>query len=210
MGLTPDILNEDFIDITSWGDIDTDTGVSEVSPASQLRLDTNTGAAGNAYAGRQKTITSPPNKFTMEVKTYFDLVGTIAGTDYASIVYGTGTWFLNAQFASDGLFIQKTGGGNTEVGVNIVKTGASKAWQIWRFQVDKSAGEAAAVVEVFLDNVSQGTVDCDYEVAWSAGLIQTIQFGYGTNDMVSHIEYIRIASGLGAINDTSNPQIIIF
>lgn len=79
-----------------------------------------------------------------------------------------------------------------------------------RFQVDKTAGEASATVEVFLNNVSQGTVDCDWEVAATDGRVGYYSNGYATDDMVSHIDYIRIATGLGAINDISQPQINIF
>ena len=207
MGLAPDLLNENFDVITSWADGDADTAVSEIDPAGQLRLDTNLGAAGNAEAIRNKVIASPPNLFTVEIQVYCDDIGTLANSDYLRFAYSTATWTFRVAFASNGLFVYKTAGGTTEVGADIV---AEATLQLWRFQVNKTAGEASATVEAFLNNVSQGTVDCDYELARTNGQVDIRQIGWNTDNMVSHVYYIRIATGLGAINDTSNPQILIF
>lgn len=198
--LTPDLLDEDCSDISDWTDADFDTGVSEVDPAGQFRFDTNLGAAGNARAVRTRTISSPPDTFTIEIKTYFDSLGTFGASDYFSLWYGTATWRMSAIFASDGLRFYKAAAATTEVGTDIVKCNASAAWQTWRFEVDKTAGEAAATVEVFLDGVSQGTYDCDYEVATTNGGVLLGQWGYGTDNMVSHVDYIKIATGLGEIS----------
>jgi hypothetical protein len=214
MALFPNILNEQCNDIGAWTNGDYDTGVSEVSPAGQFRFDTNTGAAGNAYASRYRTLVSPPNQFTIEARVCCDLVGKLSsdGTDSDgfSISYQTGTWRLTAAFCADGLFIYKTGGGVTEVGTNIVKTGASKDWQTWRFQVDKSSGEGAATAEVFLDDVSQGTVDCDYEASSTDGRLIITQLGFTKNDTVSHMDYIKVASGLGALDTGDGSGFLMF
>lgn len=196
-----DLLNENCNDISDWTDGDNDTAVSEVDPAGQFRLDTNLGAAGDAAAYRYRTIASPPNQFTIEIKTYFDVLGALADTDYLYFTYGTATWKIRVNFASDGLFIYKTGAATTEVGTNIVKCNGTAAWQTFRFQVDKTAGESAATCEVFLDNVSQGAFDCDFEGAAKDGRIQFAQFGYATDNMVSHVDHIRIRTGLGPIYD---------
>jgi hypothetical protein len=107
------------------------------------------------------------------------------------------------------LIISKTGAATTEVGVDIVKCNAGAAWQTFRFQVDVSGGEAAAVVEVFLDDVSQGTVDCDYEIASTNGRIYLRQRGSTTDNMLTHIDSIKIGTGLGAFTPNP-PQIQIF
>jgi hypothetical protein len=207
-GLTPNILNEDFNDVTSWSNGDHGVAVSEISPAGQLRLDTNTGAAGDAYTFRYKTIATPPNTHTIEIMMYCDSIGTFANNDYLFFTYTTSTWSMIMGFTSDGLFIF-SGAAWVEVGVDLVKTGGSAVWQKWRFQVNKTV-EASATVEVFLNDVSQGTFDCHYLVVGTNGYIAIEQLGFTTNDMVTHIDYMRIATGLGAINDTSNPIINIF
>ena len=187
-----DLLDEGCADISDWVDADYDTAVSEVSPAGQFRFDTNNGAAGNAHATRTRVITSPPNKFVMEIKTYFDALGTKVDNDFASIFYPTSTWSIEAHFVSDGLFIYKSGGTATEVGTNIVKCNGSAAWQTWRFEVDKSGGEESATVEVFLDEVSQGTFSCNFVTGGIDGRISYSQYGLTTDDRVSHIDYIKV------------------
>ncbi|MFA5340718.1 MAG: hypothetical protein WC332_02970 [Clostridia bacterium] len=195
--ITADILNEDCSDISDWTDGDSGTGVSEVSPAGQFRFDTNTGAVGNAFASRYRTVTSPPNLFTIEIETYFDLIGTRSNNDYFGMTYHTGTWRFSTSFCSDGLYIAKTGGAVTEIGTDIVKYDATKALQTWRFLVTKDTGESLATCEIFLDNVSQGTVDCDYETTGNDGRLTLSQLGFTTDDMVSHIDYIKIGTGHG-------------
>lgn len=190
-----DLLNEDCNDISDWTDTDKGVAVSEVDPAGQFRFDTNAGAAGNDYAQRDRTLSSPPDKFIIEIRTYFDDIGTLAAADNFWLRYSTASWLFQVAFASDGLFIYKTGGATTEVGTDIVKEGGSAAWQIWRFKVDKSGGEADATVQVFLDGVSQGTFDCDYEVASTDGKCQLCQVGYDTDNMVTHIDFIKIKTG---------------
>ena len=199
MPLYPDILNENCADISDWTDGDTSTGVSEIDPAGQFRFDTNAVANSYVKAERHRTIVSPPNQFTIEVETYFDAIGSYGDEDCAMLDYFTNTWGFRVVFASDGLFILKNAG-YTEVGTNIVKCNASAALQTWRFQVDKSTGEENATVEVFLEDISQGTFDCDNRAAYSAdGQICLTQYGTTTTDRVSHIESLKVATGLDKI-----------
>jgi len=207
--LTPDLLEEDCAAIADWTDGDSDTAVSEVDPAGQFRFDTNLGAAGDATSQRWRALSAPPDQFTIEIKTYFDAIGSVSDTDEFRCTYMGTTWRFTARFASDGLFIMKTGGASAEVGTNIVKTGVEAALQTWRFQVDKTAGEDAATVEVFLDNVSQGTFDCDYETASTSGRFYLTQYGYTTDNMVSHIDYINVATGLGDIAGGDSTTLVL-
>jgi hypothetical protein len=198
-GLTADILYDDCSDLSSWTDNDTGTGVSEVSPAGQFRFDTNAGAAGNYIASRYRTIASPPDTFTLEIEAYFDSIGAYGNSDYFLINYGNANWRLYIRCYSDGLFIMKAGAVLAEVGTNILKSGSTAAWQKLRLQVDKTT-ESSATVEVFLDDESQGTVDCDYEPgSGTDGQIVLSQYGYATDNMVTHLNSIKVATGLGKI-----------
>ena len=213
-GLIADLLDEDCGDISDWTDSDTGVGggVSEVSPAGQFRFDTKTSAAGNYVASRSRIIAgSPPNQFTIEIKTYFDAIGDNASGDYFFIRYASIGWRFLAHFCSDGLFIAKAGLVLGEVGSDIVKCNANAAWQTWRFQVDKTV-ESAATVEVFKKEeggefVSQGTFDCDYEIASSDGLFTMAQGGYDTDNRISHVDYVKIATGLGQIATVGNSPV---
>lgn len=198
---TPDLLDEDCSDISDWTDGDADGAESSVDPAGQFKFDTGDGAdEGDPYAQRYRVISAPPDKFTIEFKTYFDALGTIVNSDFFYMTYRSSTWRFQVIMTSDHMSIRKAGAANYTYFYGVVKCNASAAWQVWRFQVDKSAGEDAATVEVFLDGVSLGTCDCDYEVAGTNGYIQFIQTGYTTDHRISHIDYIKVATGLGEIS----------
>jgi hypothetical protein len=207
-GISAGLMDVTCVDISSWTSIDSDTGISEVSPASQFRFDTNLGAAGNASSGRYYTLATPPNTHTIEIKTYFDAIGTLAADDGFRLSYGSATWRFDALFCSDGLYIYKTGGASGEVGSDIVKCNASAAWQTWRFQITKTV-ESAATVEVFLKEegggfVSQGVFDCDFETVAADGRIALVQYGYSTDNRVTHIDYIKVGTGLGQFDTTND------
>ncbi len=186
------ILDENCSDFTGWKNGDHINGVSEIEPAGQWRMAANAAAPGNRARRYRDDLVSPPDKFTLRIKTYFDNIGTLADGDFAYIQYSTSTWRFYAQFASDGLFIKKAGGVDGEVGINIVE---QAAWHVWEFHVDKSGGEAVATVDVYLDGVYQGTVDCNWETAATDGRCRYVQFGCSTNGMLSHVDYIMITSG---------------
>jgi len=202
MPVYPEILNEDCTDISGWNDKDSGDAISEVSPAGQFRF--ATGATPNIIdaAKRSKAMSGIPDKFTIEIKAYFDALGTTANSDRAVLVYHDTAWAFGVEFCSNGLFIL-TSGGAVEAGTDLVKCNASAEWQTWRFQVDKSLGDANAVVEIFLDTVSQGTFNCDYETSFPAEEIYYFHGGATTANMESHIEYIKFGTGLGEFYGSS-------
>lgn len=211
--VSPNILNEDCADISDWTDGDNGSNSSLVSPAGQFQF-VIVVPTGGGKAQRYRVITSPPSKFTVEIRTYFSSLGAMEFTDHFSLTYSTGTWCFRALFGVDGLFITKTGAVNVEVGTNIVKESGTAAWQTWRFQVDKSAGEAAATVEVFLKEeggawVSRGVFDCDWEVAQVNGTIALTQYGTLANSL-SYVDHVKVAIGLGEIGNIGNQPILIF
>lgn len=197
-----DLLDEDCVEISDWTDQDSDTAVSEVSPAGQFRFDTNTGAAGNAIARRMKDVGSTPNTFTVEVKVYHDEIGTNANDDIFQVETHQADEYLCAVFASDGLFIRDTGSGDTEIGTNLVKESGSAEWQIWWFLVTFTGVTGAGTCDVYLDDSTHnrekvGTgINCSKEAVVVDGEIHLFQAGITTNDMVSHVDYIKIATGL--------------
>jgi len=197
--LDPDILNEDCQSVADWTDGSTGPGVFDIDPAGQIRMHTHESAASNYRSLLSQTPIIPPAKFTVEISTFFDSLGTAANIDYLVMVYLQISWQLRIHFASDGLFVVHSPYVPVEVGTNIVKCNSGAEWQLWRFQVDKSAGLAFATVEVFLDNVSQGVYDAAYETSTTPRLFRLTLFGYETNNLQCHIRSIKIATGLGKI-----------
>ena len=125
-----DILNEPFDNFTDgWSDVDSGNGVSEISPAGQARFDGNA-ATGDA---RRDRTTDIPVSYTLEVRVYYDKVGLFSDVDQMSSLFCGHADYdsILMRFCSDGLFVYD--GGYTEVGTNLVKTGGSAEWQIWRF-----------------------------------------------------------------------------
>ena len=201
-GVDWDLLDEDCFDISDWSDNDTDTAVSEVSPAGQFRMDTNTGAAGNAKAWRKRALTDCPNTFTIKCRMYLDAIGTYANYDDACLQYYQTDESIVISFGSDGLKINDTDTGLAEVGTDLTKHGGSAEMQTWWFLVTfGTIGDG--VCDVYLDDsthnrekVNVDPIPCSREGAGTNGLITIRQFGYTTNDRLSHVDYVKVATGL--------------
>lgn len=203
-GITADLLDENCSDISDWtlyGD------TAEVSPTGQFKFHRVThGVGGSASCYRSSG--SIPNKFSLEIKTYFNAIGTLSDNDYFNFTYANGTWVFDVSFCSDGLYIRKAGSATTEVGTNIVKCNDSAAWQYWRFQVDKTT-ESAATVTVYLKEeggewTQQGAaVDCDLESIGSSTM-WCQQKANTTDNRITHIDYIKIATVSGTVWEITN------
>ena len=198
-GLTPNLMNENCNDITSWTDADSGTAVSEVSPAGWFKF--TTGATINSNAVRTKIISTPPANFTLEIKLTMTAGG--GSVDRMACAYGSTTWRLALRWHTGGMFITNSAGVATEVGTDIVSIPSTV---VWRIQVTNQS-----TCEVFKDGVSQASgIDCAYGTGFAAdGTINYYQYGE-TPNRESSVDYIRIASGLGAINDSVAPVVNIF
>ena len=193
-----DLLDEAFDNLNDWGDVDSGNGVSEISPAGQLRLDGNAAIGG---ATRNQTITDFPLTLTLEYKLYCDKVGTLANGDSARfmlcgpVAYGEDLYTV---FNSDGLCIYN-GSDYIEVGTNTVKTGGSAEWQIWRFLVNFTTNR----VDVYLTDTTHSAAKVGDELTignatGAKDLVQLTTHSTVEDDILSHVDYIKIATGLYA------------
>lgn len=208
-GITPDLLDEDGESISDWTEDSAGMGGVIIDPAGQIKFQAGSTGSGD-YARIKRTIDSPPNLFTMEIKTYFDALYESPGYPPLRLRYGDGSWQFLAYFKSTGLTIYKAGSLTTEVGSGIVKYNTTAAWQTWRFQVDKTT-PASATVEVFLKEdggvfASQGTFDCDYEPgSGTDGEISLELSSVASYAQRCHVKYLKIATGNSAfetVNDS--------
>jgi hypothetical protein len=210
-----DLLNWDCSDLTGWTDDDSGTAVSEISPAGQLRLDTNAAGGGSRYASRYQDIGSIPNTFTVEIKTYFDLLGTMANNAYAQLQIMQADEGLLLHFASDDVQTYDNDSGFVSVG-NLAKTGASVEWQIWRILVTFTGTTGEGTCDIYLYDSTHvwskvGTgIACSYESATPGnGYTRVRQRAIDDADRLTHIDYLKIATGLftpttfGTINGLS-------
>jgi len=195
-----DLLDEDCSDISDWTDGDSGDCISQVNPAGQFEFDANT-SAGGGQAYRYRDIGDYPNTFTFEIKVYHDDIGTLANSDYFRVQLRQADEEFLVLFATDGIYINDTDAGYTEVGTNLVKEGGSAEWQTWRFLVTFGA-VGDGVCDVYLkdsthNNEKVGTaIPCSREAALISGQTQIRQFGTNTDDMMTHIDYLKIATGL--------------
>ncbi len=196
-----DLLDEDCSGIGDWVDDDNGNGVSEVSPAGQFKFNSGSTGAGH-YAYRNRDIGSLPNTFTAEIKVYHDVLGTRSDTDTFILDCSQADETFRAFFNTDGLFVNDTDSGFTEVGTDLVKHGGSAEWQTWRFLVTFTGVTGEGTCDVYLKDSTHnwekvGTaIPCSSEYVYDDGVIELIQYGHTSANRISHMDYLKIASGL--------------
>ena len=189
--------DEDCAGIGDWDDDDANGGASAQAAfdgESTFEMAGGNNQPAAQVAARSKDVGSleGENTLVFSLQLYHDSLGTTANTDYFSFRAHRSDWYFRADYGTDGLFIYKAAG-TTEVGTNIV---VQDAWQAWTFVVDLSGGVGSATVRTYLENVPQGTVDCDKEAASVDGDIYLQQYGYTTDGLVTYVDYVKIGNGL--------------
>lgn len=192
-----DLLDEDCSDISDWTDADVGTGVSQVNPAGQFEFASpGTGVANRAQ--RTRDIGSFPNTFTIEIKLYHDAIGTKANIDHFYCIFNQADEYLYVKFATDGIFINDTGSGDTEVGTNLV---VSAMWQTWRFLVTFGT-VGNGVCDVYLNDTTHNwtkvgnAIPCSTQATVTDGVIDILQWAGTTANRLTHIDWIKIMTGL--------------
>lgn len=198
-----DLLDESFANLTDWTDNDSVNGVSEISPAGELRLDGNTAAASN-WAQQYQDIGSFPDEFCVQIETYHDLVGTYVNEDRFILSCNQADEKFIVAFSTTGLQINDTGSGLTNVGADLVKSGGNAENQIYRFNVTFGT-LGAGVCDVYLYDTTHNwtkvgsAIPCSIEGVFIDGRIQLTQQGYTTNDMLTHVKYAKALTGHYAV-----------
>jgi hypothetical protein len=194
-----DILNENYSDISDWADADVDTGVSEESPDGQLRL--YSGSITEDEGSRTRDVLLDFS-FTVEIKLYHDDIGTYAADDYFEIQLRVDTWdeLVCLRFASDILNSMSGAWVAYEIGSGEVNVGS---WQTWRFLVDRSGGDGTATLDAYVNNgtgweLVEADVPCNITSSQPNDYIVLIQYGTTTAGQETHVDCIKIATGLYA------------
>jgi len=204
MSITPDILNYDCTSLTDWNTTaSTGSGTVTISDGFNFKSGATTDNNTQSIAGIFKTLSSVPNQFTFEIELYCDILGSILSypnyiSDSFEIVINKSNWYLGLYFTPSGLIIP-----NNSVLYPIVLSSAvlQEVLQIWRFQIDKT-DESNATVEIFLNNISQGTFSCNKIIEDDSQLIRIAQQGIWTANRESHIQSIKMGTGLGEFENS--------
>ena len=201
---TWDLLDDECDDISEWTNGDNNNGVSEDEGGWELlgfesecyRFDANTATSQN-YAHRYRDLASAPDQFTLEIRLYHDALGAQSVQDHFYINFQQSTRRFHVNFSTEGCKLWDDSG-YIEVGTDLVKSGGNKEYQTWRFVVDMDAGTC----DVYLNDSTHtwekvgAGLACVETVASVGGRVQMLQAGYTTNNMLTHVDYVKIQSGL--------------
>lgn len=206
MAISWDLLDEDCSDMSDWDNLSQGNAVPEVSPAGQFRMDANATDNPN-HATVMIDIGSYPNEWTGEIKLYHDALGTNAAFDYFQFEMRRDDFRVYVRFATGGLWVHT--GTISLLLADVVKFGGGAAWQIWRFVV-KGTVAADATMDIYLDGeLVAADTDCSLTGAEVDGQTALTQQGRTTNDMLTHVDYVKIATGLYGIEEDAVNAIVL-
>ena len=141
------VLTENANNISTWTDNDTSTGAStQTTFSSQETFRFLAGGTAGHDAKRTRDLGTLADNFTIEMRTYFDVLNTVASGDYAAMDVYNGVIKFQVRWSDDGLEVFN-GSAWVEVGVDIV---AEDAFAVWKFFIT-GASAATARVEVMKD-----------------------------------------------------------
>lgn len=195
-----DLLDLDCSATTGW--TINDVGSTTVSPAGQWFMDSGeTSADNNEYTNIYRDVGSIPDTFTVEVKIYHNALGTISDIDRFVLAVYQADEGVSINCGTDGMFTRTGGSTFTEIGTNLVKIGE---WQTWRFCVTFTGTAGAGTFDIYLNDSTHSWEKVGDDLSCSNagapaggdGTVSLYQFGYATNSRQSHIDYIKISSGL--------------
>ncbi len=192
-GISGDI-SDDCSSLEGWTNLDSANGdtTQETFEGSETFKFTVTSAGANQKAEVSRDVGTIGSIYTVEIRTYFDLVGTTGNDDYFLLIFDNGDGQLRARFATNGLFIYN-GASYNEAGTDVVD---SDTWTVWRFEVDFTT-PASATVDIYKDGalVASG-VDCSDTTTSNDGQITLSQHGGTINNVLSYVNCIEIADGI--------------
>jgi len=190
---------EECSSITTWTDNDTGTGASTQGTFQTNSTFRFSAPANGDLAKRTKNVGMLPDNFALEVKTYFDVMESAAGGNYAEIAVDNGIILFRVRFSDDGLEIYDGTTWN-EVNVNII---ADDVWREWKFIITASSLTSARV-DIYRNSVAQGLqYDCSNVSAGNDGQIDLI--GKDTDSPVDwYLDYLYISDNLAVTNYITN------
>jgi hypothetical protein len=200
------VIDDDCTSLTGWAQSVVGSGASvEVSNGFHLI----TGSSASAIAILRNTSTVFPTKFSVTLKTKFITLGTFADQDfYIFSMFGTLATPLPKRFAmifsSDKLTLGMYSDENIPVLFNFGAPGINVD-ETWVFEFDRSAGDDATTVEVFVNGASQGTETFDSLGLFTSAspLVAHVLYGTETPSTECYIKETSIINGLSSEDITA-------
>jgi hypothetical protein len=191
------IVDERCGDISSWTDNESGGDSIQSTYDGRDTFKLIVAAAGlGCKAERIRNVGVISDTFTMEIRSYFDSIGTSANDDYLYLEVDNGAIKLKVRFTSTGLYVYDGLAWN-QVGSGIVD---QDVWTVWRFSVDAST-PTSAICDVHKNGfkANTSTVVCSDMGVNQDGLVVVSQHGGTTNGVVSYIDFLKISDGI-AVN----------
>ena len=189
---TGDVHDDDCSSLMGWTDGDS-SGTSDQTTFQDrdcFSFAVATHGVGNK-AERYQDVGTIDASFMVQIRTYFDDIGTTTDTDNFLLLVDNGTIVLGVKFGTDGMFIYDGASWN-EVGTDIVE---EDVWTVWRFVVDGSA-PGSETVDVFKDDfLIASEVDCSDRSGTAEGLVTFRQEGATTDGVTTYVDFIKISDG---------------
>ena len=191
------VINDDCTSLTGWARSSVGAGTS-VEVANGLHF-TAGPSAPSAIAILKNTTTGFPTKFSVTLTTKFITLGTFAHQDfYIFSMFGTLASTVPKRFAmifsSDKLTLGMYSDANVPV-FFYFDAPAMNVDATWIFAFDRSAGDDATTVEVFLNGVSQGTETFNSLSLFASEypLVSHVLYGATTPSTECYIKELRIS-----------------
>lgn len=197
-------MSDECSSITSWTDNDVNTGAStQTTFDSKDTFRFQAGTVALDVAQRTKTVTDISSNYSFEIKTYFDLLGTVASGDYAEINIHNGDISFEIRFSDDGLEVNDGSTWN-EVGVDLV---TEDGWIVWKFIVSSNSGTDAKV-DIYKNGIPVGLqVDCSKVDTTLNGRVDIYSRAGGSVSRADwYIDYIYINKISAVTNYLQNNQ----
>jgi hypothetical protein len=186
-----DLADDDCGSLTGWTNQDNNgTTTQETFEGREtFKLTVPTAGSGNK-AEVVRDFGTIPSSFTAEVRTYFDLIGTISNDDLFYLLIDNSDILLECEFRSGGLHISD-GTTPNEVGTDIVDM---DAWTVWRFVVDGSV-PGSETVDVYKNGVLiVSGLDCS-NAGSTDGEVTLSQHGGSTDGVTTYVDFLKISDG---------------
>jgi len=206
MYVNPNLIEEDFANLTGWTDSDSNGAVSEIDPAGQLHLDCRDIPSGVGYGKRSKDIgTIGDGDYYAELKFEGDVWDAAGGTaNGIRVSINAATNFLQATIRGDssgnnGIYLYD---GATEP--KIYSHDWDNDWHTIVFYVHNSQTDVDIWIDKDPATEAADVTDADCSAgAWAAdGFTDLYGYGSEAGNGEYHIDYIYVGDALG--EDTAN------
>ncbi|MBN1882805.1 MAG: hypothetical protein JW885_11570 [Deltaproteobacteria bacterium] len=186
------VHDDDCSSLTGWtdGDLSGESTQETFQDRDTFKF-TIASIGGGHKAERYRNVGTLEDSFTVQIRTYFNDIGTTGDADNFLLIVDNGTIVLSVRFGTDGMFIYDGAAWN-EVGTNIVE---EDTWTVWRLVVDGSLS-GSETVDLYKDDfLIESGIDCSDASGATDGLVTLRQEGTTTSGVTSYIDFLKISDG---------------